>query len=419
MTPETGLAAADDLPAPWCPPTPVTDALHGARGDDDDVAAVEPRVLGPRRGEAPEPWLASLAERVLGLAGLPAVELEVAREADDRRGFCGGRVWLSATDAAPLRVRLRPCPNSDRAEVAATLVHELAHAVVGRGGHGATFKAELLGLAGRAWGAAYFGSASAADPYPAVDRWVASGIRAALDGRAAPTRKTGDAGDTARVVARIRKLRALAADQLGRPEAVSATGRANDLVTMYGLGDYAVEIAAGIDEQLVDRWVRVAARQVWQRHLAHVVGDFFGVFTLGLAAEARMHFFGRYADVVAAAYLFEVCVGQLERACERHLDAWRRAAHRPRGASRRERVAFLDNAVIAFRRKLADQRPPETAAVIDRAEDFAWVEHRKRGMAWRRGRTRRVARNEAGAQAGAALDVVRGVGGRAQPQLER
>ncbi len=405
----------DGLPLPWiAAPTP-TEALDDRLSVEDDV--VRTRTLPAATGADAHAELKALFERLRGLAGLPDFELRVQPLTEDHRGFCRGRIWLDL-EGRPLRVLLRPCPNGDAAEHAATLVHEVAHACTPGDQHGARFKEALLGLAKRAWGDAYFVVPTPGDAYAEVDRWVTTGIRAALAGGPPPARRTGDAGDTAKVVTRIRKLRALAADQLGSPEAISATARANDLVTTYGLGDYAVQVPAGIDEQMVDRWVQVAPRQVWQRMLAGVVARFFGVFSLSMAKDARMHLFGRHADVVAATFLTEVSIEKIERACDAHIARWKRT-HRPNGGQvRSERITFCDNAVLGFRAKLQGIRDAERKAggdatdrALSEARAAAEVEHERRGLGWNSGARRTVRAHEAGQRAGAALSVAHGVGG--------
>ena len=147
---------------------------------------------------------------------------------------------------------------------------------------------------------------------------------------------------------------------------------------------------------------------------------FFGVFSLAMASKARIHFFGRYGDVVATAYLVEVCLGKIERACDAHIESWKREAPRTAGQTRSERVAFCDNAVIAFGRKLREIRiaageDPDRA--LDAAEDFARDQHARRGLSWGIGGHKSVRHHAAGAQAGRALQVVRGMNGRPTPRL--
>lgn len=410
---------APDLPQPWCPPTPALEPLS-VEGDEEHDA-IEVKALSPASApslhRAPD-WLRQEATRLAQTVGLdPRFELIVEPSSRVRRGFCRGRVWMRG--GRPLRIWLSPCPNGDRAELLATLAHELAHPLAGAG-HDARFRAELLGLAVQSWGSSHFRHAASGST-PELDRWVASGIRAALKEGPPPEPKTSDSGDTARIVTRVRKLHALAAAQPGEPEAIAATARANELITTYGLGGYQVEIEAGIDEQMVDRWVALAPRKVWQRQLAHGLARYFGVFSLAMARKARMHFFGRHADVVATAWLLEVCIEKIERACEAHIKAWKKERRRSSGEGRSERTAFCDNAVWAFRRKLeqlGELELDDASEALEAAEDFARVEHVKRGQRWGAGRVKRVRHHAQGQAMGRSLEVVRGVRGRAVRRLE-
>ncbi len=409
----------DGCPLPWSPPRPRTESLAAAEDDEDDVVALPagaPWPAGEAADVAPDAALAALAGELCALAGVPTAALRIVPQTADRRGFCAGRVWVPDEPGRPARIVLRPCPNADAAEMAATLAHEVAHLVARGARHEEVFKRALLELAERRWGAPHFASADVRRPYPELDRWIATGIRAATEGRPPPVHRTGDGGDTARVVTRIRKLRLLAADQVGTPEAITATGVANDLVTTYGLGGYEVQIAGGIEDQMVDRFVAIAPRAVWQRQLAGAVAGFFGVFALQMARESRMHFFGRHADVVATAYLVEVCIGKIERARDAWLAEWKRRARPGAGDARREGVSFCDSAVLAFAKKLRDIRAregehgaDETSRALRAAEDFARVEHEKRGQSWGTASAKHVRHHAAGAKVGEDLSVVRGV----------
>ncbi len=407
---------AQDLPEPWCPPTPPVEAL-GVEGSQEHDA-IEVASLERVGGTAPA-WVIEEAGRLARLLGLSTdFELLVEPALQARRGFCRGRVWMRG--GQPLRIWLSPCPNGDRAELLATLIHELAHPASGAG-HDPAFRRALLDGAQRGWGPESFVSASAKASTPELDRWIASGVRAALAGKPPPVPRTCDSGDTARVVTRIRKLHALAAAQVGQPEAVAATARANELVTTYGLGGYQVEIEAGIDEQMVDRWVPLAPRKVWQRQLAHGLARYFGVFSLAMARASRMHFFGRHADVVATAWLLEVCIEKIQRACEAHIRDWKGARLRSSGEGRAERTAYCDNAVWAFRRKLegiAELELDDSGDALEAAEDFAWAEHDKRGQRWSSGRGKRVRHHAAGQALGRSLEVVRGVRGQSVKRLK-
>jgi len=95
-------------------------------------------------------------------------------------------------------------------------------------------------------------------------------------------------------------------------------------------------------------------------------------------------------------------------------------------------VSFCDSAVMEFRlklKKIAAEESPDRVMDDDdedvdsderaAAEDFARVEHLKRGTTWSSGRSRRFRDNAAGREAGRALEVVRGLSasGGGQKQL--
>lgn len=406
------------VPLPWVPAQPRAEGLDAPGDREGDVEDLGPlQALPAVEGQPVEPWLQDALSLLCQRAGVVLPELEVRPLSTPRRGFCAGRVWMRA--GRPERIRLQPGPNSDRAEILATLAHEVAHPMSARGDHGPGFKEALLRLAGATWGAAWFASADLGASYRDLDRWIATGLRASLAGREPPRPRTGDGGQTAKVVARIRKLHALAEHRPGEAEAITAAGRANDLVTLYGLGGYQVQIDAGIDEQMVDRWVVLRRRAVWNRQLGHAIARFFDVFSLSMARHGRMHFFGRYADVVATVYLVEICRDKILRACDAHVVAWKVEAPRTPGETRTERVRFCDNAVFAFAHKLRAMRgedvPP--GAALSEAQHFAAREHDKRGQGWGRARRRSITRHEAGQAAGRALEVLRGVGTTAPPLL--
>lgn len=436
------------LPLPWVAPRRPTERLGGRPGVEADVELVAldaklepaPAVEPDPRGEVPTAEIEALCERLRAHLRVPAPELVVRWGDTVRHGLTTGRVWYG-DDFRPRRVRLTVCPNSDRAEVFATLVHEFAHPASRTTTHGAEFKRTLVELASAAWGEAWFREAAArvGERHHLVDAWVASGIRAALAGAAPPVTRAGDDGQTARIVSRIQKLRALAGAQPGEPEAIAATARANDLITSYGLAGYEVHIDAAIDDQMVDRWVQLGKRKVWQRRLAAAVADFCHVFALSMNGDARMHFFGTYRDVVAAEYLWAVAADSIRRRCDAHLAQWKQTrARRPSGGqTRKERTSFCDSAVYAFAKKLRAIREQEgqaAGAAPDsadargwrllagrkaRAEAFAREEHEKRGIGWRSGSGKAIRFNQSGYDAGSAMQVALGVAGRGPaPQLE-
>ncbi|MFO0751565.1 MAG: hypothetical protein U1F43_38755 [Myxococcota bacterium] len=246
------LVEADGRPAPWVPLRHVVEVVGAPSGEDDDATLVSgPDALPPAPAEAAvgddgatfiasddiRRWYAEVTAQV----GVD-VPLTLVRGRQNRLGFTSGRVWFDAT-FRPLRVHLNTCPNADKAEILATIVHELAHPLSRTQVHGDAFKRTLVELAARLFGEAFMAGARAhlERGYTIVDYWVATGIRAALRGGEPPAAKAGDDGQLARVLTKIRKLRELGSNQLGLPEGIAATATANDL-TDYDLGDYAVRI---------------------------------------------------------------------------------------------------------------------------------------------------------------------------------
>jgi len=399
-----------------------------------DGAALPPTTAAPSSGTpfiddvTVARWFATLA----ATAGYPRTpELDLVRGSDEKNGFTSGRVWFSS-DRVPRRVRLVTCPNSDLAEILATIAHELAHPLSGSTAHNDSMKASFVELASRQWGARFFvhiAQRLTLERMRTVDYWVASGIRAALRGAEAPTPKSGptsgadndnagDDGQMARVMSRLKKLRSLARDQVGRPEGIAATGAANDLVTLYGLGHYGVGDAAIDETQIVDRFVVLSDGAVWRRTLAHEVADYCEVFALSLPSEGRMHFFGAYADVVAAEYLFSVSAARIESDCRDHLAAWKKRRVKTSSAeTRKEKTSFCDCAAMEFGRKLARIRKEEgdgdsaDSVRARQAEELARHEHGKRGTGWASSGSKTYRENAAGRAAGAAMEVMRGVGG--------
>jgi hypothetical protein len=391
--------------------------------DDTAARARAAELVAPIRDEEIRGWFEALC-RIAKLSP----SLSLARGTVNKLGFTTGRVW-SGRDGVPRRVHLTTCPGSDAAEILATIVHELAHPLARARDHGDGFKLAMISLAEARFGPPWFVEARrlSAERHHLVDSWIASGIRAALRGAPVPLAKVGDDGQMARVLTKIRKLRELGADQLGLPEGISATAMANDLITAYGLGGYSVRIDAGIEAQMIDRWVPLQDGAVWRRSLAHGIAKASDVFALALPKLARMHFFGTYAAVVGAEYLFSVTEAQIGRECERHLGKWKesRRAARGRDAARggdtvRERISFCDAAVLAFCKKLELIVREESAAVgetrhakapsapLEAAEEFAHAEHEKRGSGWTSGARRATRENESGTRAGRALEILRG-----------
>lgn len=433
---------ADGRPLAWVAEEYEREELRAAASNEDDAVSVhDGAALDPIRpddedDDAPlsNPEIRRWFETLARAAGFSPPPLSLARGRENKLGFTTGRVWFRP-DFTPLRVHLTLCPNADLAEVLASIVHELAHPLSRSSGHGEAFRRAMVRLGETFWGERWFVEARAriSEGLPTLDYWMATSIRAALRESAPPAARTGDDGQMARIVTKIRKLRELAADQLGRPEAITATATANDLVTTYGLGAYAVRIDARIQEQMVDRWLVIEDTFVWKRALAHEIASANDVFSLTVVKKSGLHLFGRYADVVQAEYLFSISAARIERECERHLAEWKRTRVRAvAGETIRERTSFCDSAVNEFAKKLRQIAIDETVAVggrrntrvasrgLEAAEEFALSEHEKRGIGWGSGGRRVTRDNAAGAAVGRSMEVVRGMasGGGAQRQLK-
>lgn len=382
-------------------------------GGDTDLANSIPR------------WLVTLS-RTAGLDAVP--ELVVVRGHEDHHGFVTGRVWFTR-EGRPRRIKVTTCPNSDLAEVLATLMHELAHPLAKTSRHDDAMKHALVGLASKQFGARFFAHPTAVcarERMSTVDAWVATGVRAALRGAEPPVDKSGDEGQVARAMGRLRKLRQLAKDQRGKPEGIAATAAGNDLTTLYGLGHYGAAAVGDheADDRVVDRFVVLPDGAVWRRMLAHEVAAYFDVFALSLVAAGRMHFFGQEADVVAAEYLFSVSARRIERELEAHVAAWKKKKGKTTSAeTRREKTSFCDSAAIAFGKKLSAYRDGDDtrglAPRLERAEQVARTEHSRRGSGWGAAGSKTYRENEAGKAVGASMEVLRGVGGEAPARLPR
>jgi hypothetical protein len=418
-------------PLPWVParsrsPTP---ELETGREDDVQVSDAEtlpqcPQPIGDDEGAViATSTIRGWFEQICATLRFPAVPLVVKRGREDGRGFVKGRVEMTSS-FVPRRIVITTCPNADQAEIAATLVHEIAHPLSRCQDHGSAFRQTLLELAARLWGEPYLAGARAhcADSYALVDRWVTCGVRAALAGREPPTGKVCDDGHAARIVGKIAKLWALASDQLGKPEGIGATALANDLITVYGLEQSQVCTAPSFDDQMIDRWILLEPRQPWQRTVAHEVAHFNGVYSLSMDSKARMHFFGRYSDIVAAEYLCAISIERIKRECAAYVGTLRGSL--PRGEARRASVAFCESAVLEFGRKLRrilaqesahSTKQTEQAVALDDAKGFALKQVEMRGMKVGTGRGREVRFSAVGAEVGRSMQVVRGLDSQGGP----
>ncbi len=418
------------VPLPWVPAEAPTAALGGGRSLDDDIERVSeasPLAPLPPFSDAPlnpdsDDSIRDSLRRLCARAGFGDVPLQIVRVPESRDGFVAGRVWL--TSLGPCRIQLEVGPNADAAEVWATLVHEVAHGLAPKDGHGPVFKRELLRLAEAIFGVEFFRvpAAQVSEAHAALDWWVAVGIRASIHGGSPPTEASGDEEQLAKVVDRIQKLRRLARSQLGRPEGRSACAKANDLLVRWDLGAYSVRLAEGIHDQMCDRWVDVGKRSVWRRQLAFIVAEYCGVFSLSRKSKGWMHFFGRYVDVVTAQWFYEIWEAHIIRTADAHIRSFKKrpATARSKKSSRSERVDFCDSAVLALSLKLRDLEATHDAVAEEgesiavrrvKAEAFAGDQFELRGRRWSSGTGKRVTVNAAGIAAGRNAPMGRGVGG--------
>lgn len=400
------------LPFPWVVPAAESEPLGRAPDPDDVVPAGTP--LPPiAEHDAETPLTSEIIradfERIRQHLGLADFPLTIRRGAVPKHGFVTGRVHLRG--ATPVRMVITTCPNADRAEAAATLAHEFAHVLTPGAGHDARFKAALVDLAEALWGAAHLRGArdALAGSYASVDAWIATGIRARLAGAAPPFAIDPEEARVAIVVRRVQKLRALARDQRGTPEGVSAAATANDLIVTHGLGTYRVALPGDLGAEMCDRWLLIGKRQPWRAQVAFAVARFCDVFALQHTGYGGMHLFGRSADVITAEHLFGVAIERITARCAQHMQRWR-AAHPllKGGAARSQRTSFLHSAAYGLRQAL-DPTPDSTAIAV--AEEFARVEHTKRGSGWSAGRGRGHRHNPAGFQAGQSVRLSKPVGG--------
>ncbi len=425
---------SEGRPLPWVPAVPRSPAPalettrdEDARVDDREALPSCPQPEGDDEGAViPTSTIRDWFGRLCAALHFPEVPLIVKRGHTDRHGFVGGSVEMTSR-FVPRRIVLTPCPNADEAEIAATLVHEMAHPLARSRDHGPAFCQTLVDLGARLWGEPYVKGARAhtAGPYALVDRWLTCGARALLAGREPPARRVCDDGHAARVVSKIAKLWALASDQSGQPEAIGATALANDLITLYGLDQSQVCNAPSIDDQLTDTWVLLEPRQPWQRALAHAVAHFNGVYSLSMNSKARMHFFGRYSDVIAAEYLCAISIERIKRESAAHIEDQRRRGLLFPDQARRAKVDFCESAVLEFGRKLnriavgesaRSPRPTEQDVALDEAQSFAQKQLDLRGERVSTARCREVRHSEEGAEAGRRMQVVRGLDFQGEPQ---
>ncbi len=372
---------------------------------------------------------------------IPPLEFIVRRGKVNKEGFVTGRVWYKIGQS-PQRIVITTCPNADWAEIFATCLHELAHPYSKTNKHGRKFRETLVSLAEKIWGTKYFQEVDEVieESYKIVDKWIASCIRSALKQENPPLIKAEDEEKLAEKISKIKKLRAVGKDQLGKPEGITATALANDLVVKYNLGNHQLHVDIENQDQLVDRFVTIE-REVWQRNLAHNVASFCNVFSLHVTKRRNvnnrrkklhsMHFFGKFEDVVHAEYLYSINRERILRNCQKYLQ--NKTIYAP-GEKLSEKTSFCDSAVEGFSETLNEiksreifqrkQNPQSTEAQgysliehdLAKAEQFALEESKKRGLFWASASGKYVNYNQAGYTTGKKLSVVRGLNSQGEPR---
>jgi hypothetical protein len=270
-------------------------------------------------------------------------------------------------------------------EVVDTLKHEMAHQVA----------SELLGAKGETAHGASFAQAC---------RMV--GVDAAATG--APKTEGGDASD--RILAKVRKLMALAASPNAH-EAEAAMAAAHALLLKYNLDlptttnpDYGARRLGESAAALPLEWKLVAS----------ILGEFFFVECIWLSVynprldrdERLLEVMGSHTNLEMAAYAHDF----LHHACEQ---LWRQHAHRLRLSGARERREFVAGVLMGFRDKLRGERQQAAGRGLVWLGDPGlkrWFRERHpsvRSMSG--GGVRRGAAHEAGVAAGQDLRLHRGI----------
>ena len=199
------------------------------------------------------------------------------------------------------------------------------------------------------------------------------------------------------------------------------------MIAQYDLGGYRVELPdVTVDEQMADIWLDIGKRAPWKRLVASYCAKFCNVFALMQAKLGILHFFGKYGDLCHAKYLTETAISRLEVEAEAHIDARRRGGF-SHGQAKTLRAAFLNTAAYSFGLKLGALKEAEKRAALDHAdtldgrataltlsdydnaEAFAADLYEDRQMTWGKGRSHRYKHSSAGAAAGNALSISRGV----------
>ena len=362
------------VPEPWAPVAAPAVSLGRIGDETDEVVGAEDSwgafdqpetdvLEGDMEAAARE--VAALLLSVSGCTVGRSDWLTIRRGRISKRGFVTGRVHYSGRRIHRMAITLGP--NSDLAEVFATLAHEVAHAASPARGHGRGFKETFLGLARAVWGDEFFDGADVGEPYHEMDGWVSAGIRAARSRGEPPYRREGETEQRGARIRGVLKLRRLAENQVGTEEGRLATAMANTIVTVWGLGSVKADLPDDVSDSLCDRFQYIGKRCPWRRKLAWAVGAFFDVYILCQARAGTMHWFGKQSAIEAGFYLYGVAEAHIERELVKHLQVWDAEGRLNGLHGRGESANFRATAVWALGDKLRKLRRLEARAAADAA----------------------------------------------------
>jgi histone acetyltransferase (RNA polymerase elongator complex component) len=144
-------------------------------------------------------------------------------------------------------------------------------------------------------------------------------------------------------------------------------------------------------------------------------------------SQSRVHFFGRYSDIVAAEYLCVISIERIKRECAAHIENQRNHGLLAKNRIRRAAAAFCDSAVYEFGLKLErilaeesarSSKPTEQTVALNEAERFAQQQCNMRGVLIGSIRRRKIYHSSEGAEAGRRMQVVRGLDSQGKPPLQ-
>ncbi len=412
------------LPRPWVEPTLA--ASMGVERDekkaimlseDEDPSQKEPKnyiIYPDDLTKTSHEEIKKIFDQICQMLHQEPFPLNLFLAKKNYHGFVSGRFFYKKREGyiQPVKMNLIICPNADMAEIIATLIHEFAHIKVPQAGHGPLFKETMFDIAGQLYGHEHFREfrqLAHSNRVAFSDMRLAAAIRLLLQEGKTLQLKMPEEQRLARILLRIRQLRALADRHPGTHEAITATAIANTLIVEYDLGDYHLKIDPTLDELMIDRWLDVGKRKPWKRTLGFVAAKFCNVFALVRKDRGLMHLFGRRKNVEQAVFLFQRWVDSIERRCEYHMEHWTPSEGQH---PRTERTSFRDSAVIGLARKIQEiqneqqiEEQEMAFRTAQEAENFARKEHEKRGLSWGSGRLRNYKHNAQGYVAGYTLNI--------------